>query len=97
MMPDFKKERPFYAQTVCKAQDPSAVKPMRSARWRPGGRSAVSASGRLDGCGHTGGGGGLCFCLSMAALYAASAIYTTIRHCRQRRSEAGCCGKWPAV
>lgn len=38
----------------------------------------------------------LCFCLSMAALYAASAIYHYYPgHCRQRRSEAGAAENGP--
>ena len=39
----------------------------------------------------------LCFCLSMAALYAASAIYHYYPGTAASGGGSGCCGKWTTV
>ena len=74
-----------------KAQDPiSCETHALGAAAALAGRSAVSASGRLDGCGHTGGGGGPV----LLSVYGGTVcrqrhLSLLSRHCRQRRSEAG--------
>ena len=85
-------------QTVCKAPGPHQLpETMRSARWPALGRFCCICFGRLDGCGHTGGGGGPVLLSVLAALYAASAIYHYYPGTAASGRVKRCTEKWTTV